>query len=144
MDWIRQAALDEIYVDIPMDSGESFIPVLEEMESRANVHFRQLLLDASRTPLTAVNQRRRFSHFGPRRSNIVTMGTLELKLRDRVLKRAMDIVGGLVGCIISVPIIAITVIPLKLESPGPPIFKQRVGLNGRVFSSQAAQHAYGY
>ena len=34
------------------------------------------------------------------------MGTLELKLRDRVLKRAMDIVGGLVGCIISVPIIA--------------------------------------
>ena len=25
MDWIRQAALDEIYVDIPMDSGESFI-----------------------------------------------------------------------------------------------------------------------
>lgn len=45
------------------------------------------------------------------------MGTLELKLRDRVLKRAMDIVGGLVGCIISVPIIAITAIPLKLESP---------------------------
>ena len=62
------------------------------------------------------------------------MGTLELKLRDRVLKRAMDIVGGLVGCIISVPIIAITAIPLKLESPGPLIFKQkRVGLNGRVF-----------
>ena len=62
------------------------------------------------------------------------MGTLELKLRDRVLKRAMDILGGLVGCIISVPIIAITAIPLKLESPGPLIFKQRrVGLNGRVF-----------
>ena len=46
MDWIRQAALDEIYVDIPMDSGESFIPVLEEMESMGlTVHFRLLLLD---------------------------------------------------------------------------------------------------
>ena len=33
MDWIRRAALDEIYVDIPMDSGESFLPYLEEMES---------------------------------------------------------------------------------------------------------------
>ena len=43
---IRQAALDEIYVDIPMDSGESFIPVLEEMESMGlTVHFRLLLLD---------------------------------------------------------------------------------------------------
>ena len=33
--------------------------------------------------------------------NIVTMGTLELKLRDRVLKRAMDILGGLVGVLIA-------------------------------------------
>ena len=69
------------------------------------------------------------------------MGTLELKLRDRVLKRAMDLVGGLVGCIISVPIIAITAIPLKLESPGPLIFKQkRVGLN--LARKQVENHTY--
>ena len=50
------------------------------------------------------------------------------------LKRLMDILGSLVGCIISIPIIAITAIPLKLESPGPLFFKQkRVGRNGRVF-----------
>lgn len=66
--------------------------------------------------------------------NVVTMGTVELKLRDQVLKRTMDIVGGIVGCIISIPIIALVAIPLKLESPGPLIFKQRrVGRNGRVF-----------
>lgn len=46
MDWIRRAALDEIYVDIPMDSGESFIPYLEEMESMGlTVHFRLTMLD---------------------------------------------------------------------------------------------------
>ena len=33
MDWLRQAALDEVYVDIPMDSGDSFVPYLKEMES---------------------------------------------------------------------------------------------------------------
>ena len=62
MDWIRQAALDEIYVDIPMDSGESFIPVLEEMESMGlTVHFRLLLLDR-------IEERRAvFPHFGPLR-----------------------------------------------------------------------------
>lgn len=57
----------------------------------------------------------------------------------------MDILGSLVGCIISIPIIAITAIPLKLESPGPLFFKQkRVGRNGRVFYiHNAAQHVYG-
>lgn len=46
----------------------------------------------------------------------------------------MDICGALVGCVISIPIIAIVAIPLKLESPGKLIFKQkRVGLNGRYF-----------
>ena len=46
----------------------------------------------------------------------------------------LDIVGSLVGCILSIPIIAIVAIPLKLESPGPLVFKQRrVGRNGRVF-----------
>ena len=137
MDWIRQAALDEIYVDIPMDSGESFIPVLEEMESMGlTVHFRLLLLDRIEERCCGETSAVRFSRILGRcaEGNIVTMGTLELKLRDRVLKRAMDILGGLVGCIISIPIIAITAIPLKLESPGPLIFKQkRVGLNGRVF-----------
>ena len=33
MNWLRRAALDEVYIDVPMDSGESFIPYLAEMES---------------------------------------------------------------------------------------------------------------
>ena len=55
----------------------------------------------------------------------MTIGTLELQLRDQVLKRMMDIAGALVGCLISLPIIAIVAIPLKIESPGPLIFKQK-------------------
>ena len=44
------------------------------------------------------------------------------------------IAGGLVGCLLSIPIIAIVAIPLKIESPGPLFFKQkRVGRNGRYF-----------
>ena len=48
MNWLRRAALDEVYIDVPMDSGESFIPYLEEMESMGlTVHFRMPLLDLS-------------------------------------------------------------------------------------------------
>ena len=137
MDWIRRAALDEIYVDIPMDSGESFIPYLEEMESMGlTVHFRLKMLDRIEEvccdETSAARLRRELGRCAG--GNIVTMGTIELELRDMMLKRVMDIVGALVGCIISIPIIAIVAIPLKLESPGPLIFRQkRVGLNGRYF-----------
>lgn len=137
MDWIRRAALDEIYVDIPMDSGESFIPYLEEMESMGlTVHFRLKMLDRIEEVCCDETSAARLSRNLGRCAggNIVTMGTLEMELRDMMLKRIMDIVGALVGCLISIPIIAIVAIPLKLESPGPLIFRQkRVGLNGRYF-----------
>ena len=137
MDWLRQAALDEIYVDIPMDSGESFVPYLEEMESMGlTVHFRLPLLDSIESRCCSETSAARLSRRMARCAggNVVTIGTTELKMRDQVFKRALDIVGSLVGCMISIPIIAVTAIPLKLESPGPLVFKQRrVGRNGRVF-----------
>src|SRR5699024_10053071 len=125
MDWIRRAALDEIYVDIPMDSGESFLPYLDEMESMGlTVHFRLKLLDRIEEICCDETSAARLSRELGRCAggNIVTMGTMELELRDMVLKRVVDILGALVGCLISIPIIALVAIPLKLESPGPLIF----------------------
>lgn len=137
MDWIRRAALDEVYVDIPMDSGESFLPYLEEMESMGlTVHFRLKMLDRIEQVCCGETSSARMSRQLGRCAggNIITMSTIELQLRDKILKRTIDIAGALVGCIISIPIIAIVAIPLKLESPGPLIFRQkRVGLNGRYF-----------
>ena len=41
MDWLRQAALDEIYIDVPTESGNTLVPYLEEIESMGlTVHFR--------------------------------------------------------------------------------------------------------
>lgn len=137
MDWIRREALDEVYVDVPMDSGESFIPYLDEMESMGlTVHFRLPLLDrieeACRDETSAARLSRSLGRCAG--GNIVTMGTVELQLRDQIAKRCMDVVGAVIGCIISIPIIAVVAIPLKLESPGPLFFKQkRVGRNGRYF-----------
>ncbi len=137
MDWIRQAALDEVYVNIPMDSGDSFIPYLEEMESMGlTVHFRLPLLDRIEEKCCNETGSARLSRELSRCAggNVVTIGTVELSLRDQVLKRTLDIIGSLVGCVLSIPIIAIVAIPLKLESPGPLVFKQRrVGRNGRIF-----------
>jgi len=55
-------------------------------------------------------------------------------LANRFIKRTMDIVLSLIGIIITSPIMIIVAILIKLESPGPVVFKQeRVGLNRRNF-----------
>ena len=120
-----------------MDSGESFLPYLEEMESMGlTVHFRLPIHDRiEKTCCSDTNAARMGRSLGRcAGGNVITIGTSMLELRDQVLKRLLDVAGSLLGCVISLPIIAIVAIPLKLESPGPLIFKQkRVGLNGRIF-----------
>ncbi|MBE5873456.1 MAG: sugar transferase [Lachnospiraceae bacterium] len=65
---------------------------------------------------------------------IITYHTISLNTYEQMAKRLMDIVGGLVGIILSSPIMLITAIAIKLDSKGPVIFKQtRVGQNGRHF-----------
>lgn len=52
----------------------------------------------------------------------------------KFFKRLFDIIISISGLIITSPILLITVIAIKLESPGSIIFKQeRLGLNGKVF-----------
>ena len=59
------------------------------------------------------------------------------------LKRFVDKIGGIVGTVLSLPIILIVAIPLKIESPGPLIFKQqRVGKNGRIFNIYKLRSMY--
>lgn len=52
----------------------------------------------------------------------------------KFFKRLFDIIISLFGLAITSPILLITAIAIKLESPGPVIFKQeRLGVKGKVF-----------
>lgn len=68
------------------------------------------------------------------------------KLREPgqlVLKRCMDIAGGLVGTILTLIIGVFVAIAIKLDSPGPVIFSQnRVGKNGRHFKMYKFRSMY--
>jgi exopolysaccharide biosynthesis polyprenyl glycosylphosphotransferase len=53
---------------------------------------------------------------------------------NQLLKRAVDILGGLVGCLLAAPVIAIFGILIYRESPGPIFYRQRrLGANGKCF-----------
>lgn len=54
---------------------------------------------------------------------------------NRLLKRMEDIVGALVGLMISAPIVAVAAVAIRRESPGPVFYKQvRCGEKGRCFT----------
>jgi len=53
---------------------------------------------------------------------------------QRLVKRAMDLVLGCVAFVLALPFMGLIALAIKLDSPGPAIFKQqRVGENGRLF-----------
>ena len=55
-------------------------------------------------------------------------------LRGAVLKRALDIAGGLVGLILLSPLLLGLAIAVRLESPGPALhWSKRVGRRNRIF-----------
>ena len=65
---------------------------------------------------------------------VITYHTVSMNNWESIVKRTFDIVFSLIGIIITSPIMIITAIAIKIDSPGPAIFKQvRIGKNGRHF-----------
>ena len=59
---------------------------------------------------------------------------IEDRIMYKFIKRLIDIIGSLIGLIVLSPVFVITAIAIKIESPGPIIFKQiRVGKNSETF-----------
>ena len=53
----------------------------------------------------------------------------------RVLKRMLDLSLSMIGFLLAAPLMAITALAIRLDSPGPVLYSQeRVGENGRVFT----------
>ena len=66
--------------------------------------------------------------------NVLTMASNYASPLQLIMKRALDIVGGIVGSIVAIVVIAVVGPKIKKESPGPILFKQtRIGLNGKKF-----------
>jgi lipopolysaccharide/colanic/teichoic acid biosynthesis glycosyltransferase len=53
----------------------------------------------------------------------------------RFAKRSLDVIGSTVGLVLTSPVLALVALAVKLESPGPVLFRQqRLGLGGRPFT----------
>ena len=65
---------------------------------------------------------------------VVSYSKTSIDFRQEMVKRAIDIVGSLVGLIITAVVTPFVALAIRIESPGPIFFAQeRVGKNGRRF-----------
>lgn len=68
----------------------------------------------------------------------LTVLTTSIKTVDErlmMIKRLMDIISGIIGCLITLVVAVPLAVAVKMQSPGPLFFKQvRVGKNGRKFN----------
>ena len=75
--------------------------------------------------------------------NVLTMTANYADPLQMVLKRFLDILGGLAGSIIALIVIAIVGPKIRKESPGPVLFKQiRIGKNGKRFKFYKIRSMY--
>ena len=64
-------------------------------------------------------------------------------MRYMALKRVFDIIGGIIGCLITFILFIIFGLTIKIDSPGPVFFKQvRIGKNGRHFKMYKFRSMY--
>jgi lipopolysaccharide/colanic/teichoic acid biosynthesis glycosyltransferase len=66
-------------------------------------------------------------------------GAMRIAMR-RLTKRTVDILGGIVGLILSAPLMVLVAVAIKLDSPGPVFYTQvRVGVNRRTGNRRFCQ-----
>jgi exopolysaccharide biosynthesis polyprenyl glycosylphosphotransferase len=123
---IREHQIDELVVALPL---------------RAHKRLVGLVLDTQRLPVRLHVVPDLFDLAFPR-TTIEEMGGIPMiGLRDpaieglpRIVKRVFDLVVTSIALIFSLPLMGLMALAIKLDSPGPAIFRQqRVGENGKLF-----------
>lgn len=122
----RQMPLDEVFISLP-DEDKAYVKhIIYDLESMGIAcHYN---IDMIERPSKEV----RVGSFAG--YTVVTYSINHFDYRRMVVKRLVDIIGGLAGCLITVVITPFIAIAIKADSPGPVFFAQtRIGKNGRRF-----------
>ena len=129
LEYVTQHVVDEVFIQVDaIQKQEKFLKnMILEFEKMGIVI--NLNLDLFNLGLTGEKRIYNLESY-----HVVAFSSRLFDYRAVVLKRLIDILGGLTGLIITF-VVGIVLAPfLLLESPGPLVFKQkRVGVNGRVF-----------
>ena len=126
MEAVKHHAMDAAFVYLPNMFGKEMEQTVEAFETMGVVCYQSL------GSINAGRNVQSISSFGGHL--VITHEVNVIDYRRQFIKRAIDIVGSLVGVLITCIIYPFVAFAIKLNSKGPVIFKQvRIGRNGRRF-----------
>lgn len=118
--------IDEVFINLPLET-EGLNHFVETLGSTGlTIHLKLLKLSSEAGKRQLVEKLGNYT--------VLTTSINYMTQGEAMMKRALDILGGLVGCVLT-GLIALVVGPMiYFASPGPIIFAQtRVGQNGKTF-----------
>ena len=121
-----QMALDEVFLNLPGISQSKMEHIIHGFEEMGvDCHYNLEL------PGMGANSKK-VDTFG--NYTVITYTRFQSSYKRMMIKRVMDVIGGLVGMLITLVFLPFVAIAIKLDSPGPILFSQiRIGRNGRRF-----------
>ncbi|MCK4546084.1 MAG: undecaprenyl-phosphate glucose phosphotransferase [Candidatus Eisenbacteria sp.] len=125
-DICRSLGLDGILVALPLEAHEKLVQVIRQVDG-LGVEVR-LVPDL----VQLMSQSAKVSEVGG--IPLIVLREFPMRPVDRVVKRAVDIALSVIGLMVFSPVLAALGVLVRLESPGPVIYRQgRVGRDGRAF-----------
>lgn len=135
VDYLCDKWVDEVFFSLPVDAPYpvELINTITEMGIVVHIQVEQMYVEQW--------QRQTVEKFAG-----TTVRTLSMTMatpQELFWKRVLDILGGIVGCIITLLLIVILGPIIYIKSPGPIFFKQtRVGKNGKLFKMYKFRSMY--
>lgn len=130
-----QNILDRVFISLPRTEIETVKSMIMEFEAMGilchyNIEMEELNLEGKEAGT--------FAGF-----SVISFSLQNMDYRRLMIKRFTDIIGSLIGIIITMIIYPFVAIAIKVESRGPVIFKQeRIGKNGRRFKMYKFRSMY--
>lgn len=138
IEYITQNTVDEVLVSVSVSRYKTAaVKTLLKQIADAGI----ILSVKLWVPLDDSRQVSRMTRFGD--SYVISLADREYDYFMISIKRGMDILGGLVGLLLTAVAFPFLAAAIRLESPGPLFFKQkRVGRNGRIFTMYKFRSMY--
>jgi len=123
----KQMTLDEVFISLPDYSHERVKEMIIAFESMGVVcHYAVDFIEVEDGSERMIEN---FAGYA-----VVSYSLNYFDVRRLFIKRFMDIVGGLIGLLLTAVMTPFVALAIKIESPGPVFFSQvRIGKNGRRF-----------
>ena len=129
-----KAPIDEVYVNIGYhnSSMQKVIEMFEVMGATVHVELNCLNFGLPNARIEKISG-----------TSVLTISNNIISSYQAVIKRLMDMVGGFIGCIITLLLCIFIVPAIKIADKGPAFFSQtRIGKNGRKFKMYKFRSMY--